>query len=99
MPRITSIHATKGEDGRSNMIGPEVRAAIIRDSRKQSAAQLAAKYHISKATIWRIRTDYRKLRDRLTTPVPARIGSEDLIIAPAAIFGTEMLKARDEEKE
>jgi hypothetical protein len=98
MPRIHSIHATQGEGGRHNAIGPEVRAAIIRD-RKQSAGQLAAKYHVSKATVWNIRTEHRKLRDRLTTPVSARIGSEDVVIAPAAIFGAEMLKAREEEKE
>lgn len=106
LPRLPSIHATAGSDGRRVKLDPAIRDRIIRDGKKLSAAQLANKYHLPKGVIQNVRYDYRrKLReeyralilDRRLTPVETRIGSETVELAPAAIFGAEMLEARRDE--
>jgi hypothetical protein len=94
-PRLPSMRPDPKNDGHRK-IGPELRAAIIADCHRLSAAQIARKYYIPKSIVVNIRSNHRA-RIRTQTPVPTQIGGEDVIIAPAAIFGAEMLKAREEE--
>jgi hypothetical protein len=64
LPPLPSIHATWGI-GEHLRIGRELRASIIADSVKLSAAELARKYHVSKAVIQNVKSDHRrKLKER-----------------------------------
>jgi hypothetical protein len=106
MPRLPSVHATAGSVAGRIKLDPATRDAIIRDGKKLSAAQLADKYHLPKKVIQNVKYDHRrKLReeyrqralDRILTPVERKIGAETIMIAPAAVFGAEMLEARQDE--
>lgn len=95
MPRLPSIHATNGIDE----INRETREEIATD-RKRSAAQLAQKYHIPEETVRNIRRRYKRtqlIRGRALAPVPKQIGGENVVIAPMAVLGAEMLAAREDE--
>jgi hypothetical protein len=52
MPRLASVYANAKLD-------PAVRAALATD-RRLSAAQLAQKYHVSKATVHNLRAEHRR---------------------------------------
>jgi hypothetical protein len=97
LPRLPSIHATIGIDGYLK-IDPETRAALLEDARTLSAAQVARKYGVAKATVRNLkRSNRQEIRARMNTPVEIQIGGEDVRIAPGAVFGAEMLKARESE--
>jgi transposase-like protein len=66
---------------------------IVRAGKEISVAQLARKFGVSKTMIFKVRSEYRQ-RIR---PVEQQIGGETVLIAPNAMFGAEMLKARQDE--
>jgi DNA-directed RNA polymerase specialized sigma24 family protein len=60
-----------------------------------AAAEIAHRLGVPRTTVWNAIKTYRQRQ--AITPVERQIASETVVIAPLAVFGAEMLEAREDE--